>query len=123
MMQVTLIRIHAVVDGSKNHIGTYQYIVAYVYTALILKMAAEINEDVLPNMYVLSAFSIKGRKHLERLIDRVPRQTRKDIAYLFRAVIRIVQLGRDTHRLIGKQIQHFSRISPSNYCIVLLQVL
>ena len=94
----------AVVEGREDHVVPYLAAVPDYHSAVVLEMAAGIDEHILSYSDVLPEVSVQRRKHLERRIHRLPEQPREQLPYLVRLVIGAVQLEGYLPRLIAHPV-------------------
>jgi len=85
-----VIGVQVVVDGGQHHPVADQCVVPDVDAALILKIAAGIDEHVLSQVNVPPEVCIEGRKHGHAVIYRLARQLRHDFYdFSLRVVLRV----------------------------------
>ncbi len=97
IIALTFIRHKAMVDGGKYYHVPYQGAISNSDTALILKTAAGVDEDIFPYGDILSKVGIERRKHCKRWVNGFSRQSGHQVPYLIRGMVRGVQFGRYPH--------------------------
>lgn len=90
-----------VVDGGQHDPVPDQAAVAESDAALVLEAAAGVDEDVFPDGDVFPEVAVKGREEGKRAVNRLSRQSRHEVAYLFRRMVGPVQFRRDTHGVVA----------------------
>ena len=58
------------IQSRQYNIMTYQTIIFYVDSTLVLKQTSSIDKNIFTDMYIFTEISIKRRKQSEALIDR-----------------------------------------------------
>ena len=58
------------IQSRQYNIMTYQTIIFYVDSTLVLKQTSGIDKNIFTDMYIFTEISIKRRKQSEALIDR-----------------------------------------------------
>ena len=97
----------AVVEGREDHVVPYLAAVPDYHSAVVLEMAAGIDEHILSYSDVLPEVSVQRREYLECRIYRLPEQPREQLPYLVRLVIGAVQLEGYLPRLIAHPVHKF----------------
>ena len=95
------------VEGREDHVVPYLTAVPDYHSAVVLEMAAGIDEHILSYSDVLPEVSVQRREYLECRIYRLPEQPREQLPYLVRLVIGAVQLEGYLPRLIAHPVHKF----------------
>ena len=110
------------VKGGEDHIVSDLAAITQENPSVILKVAAGIDENLLPGMDILPEIGIKGREHPQRRIDRSPEKLRQQSTYLIRRMISAIQLTGNTTGLIAHfihktlDIRSIKRLSGLDVC-------
>lgn len=82
------------IDRRQNRVMSNQRIIAF-NTALVLKVAARINENVFTECDIFPEIRIKRRKYSEFFVNRLSYEPVHNLADFFGSMIAIVQLHCD----------------------------
>ena len=94
-------RSQCMVECGKDHIMPNLASVAEGYSAVVLEMAAGVDEHAFTHGDVLSEIRVERRKHAERLRHFITEQFGKQSAYFVRRVVGRIQPERDSPRLVA----------------------
>ena len=92
------------IESGKNHIMPYLTAVADGYAAMILKMAAGIDEHSFPDIDILSIIGIEWRKYTERGRYFISEQFRQQFSYFVGCTVSSVQQEGDASCLIAHSV-------------------
>lgn len=96
-------RMQIVIDGSQYHVVTDQGVITNVDTALILKTAAGIEENIFPDVDIHAAVGVKGWEQVEAVGNTLSGQMGYDFSDFLRCMISIVQFHGDFQGALSKR--------------------
>ena len=91
MRHLALLRLQKMVERGKHHIVPYLASVPDAYAAMVLEMAAGVDEHILAHLDVLAEIGIKRREYTERGGDGFPEKLGQDVPDFLRSMIGGVQ--------------------------------
>lgn len=98
---MAVFRYKSVVERCKNHVVPYLATVTQRNAAVVLEMAAGIDEHIITDFDIFPEIRIKRRKHTERRRNGFPEKLGQQCPYLVRSMIGSIQPKCDTPCLIA----------------------